>query len=80
MQTIMLHVVNEDPVVGEVEALPQTNDTMVKLTNPRRKDGKDIHYLEANVTTAIWPLHRIALIEIMATAEEEEIIGFVRER
>lgn len=79
MQTIMLHILNEDPVVGEVEKIPSSTDTLVMVTNPRRKDGKDIYYLEANVTNAIWPLHRIALMEIMPTSEEEEIIGFVRE-
>jgi predicted transcriptional regulator len=49
------------------------------LKNPRRKDGKDISYLEQNVTQVIWPLHKITFIEIIPGAEEEQIISFVRE-
>jgi len=69
---------NEDPVVGEIDKLPNAVDTVITLKNPRRKDGKDLIFLEANVTTAIWPISRLVLIEILPSTEEE-IIGFVRE-
>ena len=79
MPTVLIHIMNEDPVVGEIDKLPDPVDTIITVKNPRRRDGKDLFYLEANVSTVIWPLHRLVLIEIMPTAEEEEIIGFVRE-
>ena len=79
MPTVLIHIINEDPVVGEIDKLPDPVDTIITVKNPRRRDGKDLFYLEANVSTVIWPLHRLVLIEIMPTAEEEEIIGFVRE-
>ncbi len=79
MPTVLLHLPNEEPVVGEVDELPAPNDTMITVKNPRRRDGKDIHYLEPDVTTVIYPINRITLIEVLPTAEEEEIIGFVRE-
>ena len=79
MYTVLLHLNNEDPVVGEMEKLPESTDNFVQIRNPRRRDGKDLMYLEANVTNVIWPIHRIVFIEIMPTAEDEEIIGFVRE-
>ena len=78
MPTVLIHITNEDPVVGEMEKLPEPGDTLVILKNPRRKDGKDLFFLEANVTTAIWPINRLVLIEVMPSVEEE-IIGFVRE-
>jgi hypothetical protein len=79
MQTIIVHLANEDAVVGEVEELPQKNDTLVFLKNPRRKDGKDLPYLDQNVTQVVWPVHKISLIEVVPGAEEEQIISFVRE-
>jgi hypothetical protein len=79
MPTILMHIQNEDPVLGEVDELPSPGDTLVTVKNPRRRDGKDLHYLDANVTTVMWPVTRIVFIEIMPTGEEEEIIGFVRE-
>ncbi len=79
MPTVEIHIVNEDPVVGEIEKLPEATDTIITLKNPRRRDGKDLNNLEANVSTVIFPIHRLVFIEIMPSAEEEEIIGFVRE-
>jgi hypothetical protein len=79
MATVILHIANEDAVVGEVEELPQKNDTLIYIKNPRRKDGKDLNYLEQNVTQVIWPIHKLNLIEVVPGAEEEEIISFVRE-
>jgi hypothetical protein len=52
---------------------------MVTVNNPRRLDGKDLHYLAENVTSVIWPVARLNFIEIMPTREDEDIIGFVRE-
>ncbi len=77
--TLILHIPNEEPIAGEVEALPSPQDTMVTIKNPRRRDGKDIHYVEPEVTTIIIPLSRVTLIEVMPGPEEEEIIGFIRE-
>lgn len=77
--TVLLHLSGEDPVVGEVEELPSPTDTSITLSNPRRRDGKDLPYLESNVVTVVWPIHRVNFMEIMPTAEEERLIGFVRE-
>ncbi len=77
--TVMIHISNEDPVVGEIEEMPSPSDNSIIVNNPRRRDGKDLPYLEGNVVTVVWPMHRINFIEIMPSAEEEQIIGFVRE-
>jgi len=79
MPTVLVHINNEDPVLGEMEALPAVTDTMVVVKNPRRRDGKDLHYLEVNVNTVYWPISRINFIEVIPTGEEEQIISFVRE-
>jgi hypothetical protein len=77
--TLVLHVSGEESVVAEAEELPGPEATSITVKNPRRMDGKDLHYLDENVVTVIWPMHRINFIEILPTKEEEEIIGFVRE-
>lgn len=79
MITIIVHINNEDPVVGEVEDLPKPSDQIIMLKNPRKKDGKDIHYLEPNVNIVIWPFHRVTFIELIQDVEEDQIISFVRE-
>jgi hypothetical protein len=79
MPSVIIHFLNEDPIVGEIDALPTVVDTLVAVKNPRKKDGKDLPYLEPNVTQVIWPLARISFIEVMTSGAEEEIITFVRE-
>lgn len=79
MLTVIVHINNEDPVMGEIEELPGPSDQIILLKHPRKKDGKDLHYLEPNVTQVIWPIHRITFIELIQDVEEDEIISFVRE-
>ena len=77
--TLILHIMNADPVVGEVEELPNPSDTILTVNNPRLRDGKDVPYLAENVLTVIWPVEKLSFVEVIAGKEEEEIIGFVRE-
>jgi hypothetical protein len=77
--TVIIHPTGEEPIIGEVEQLPQPSDVSITLNSPRRIDGKELHYLSENVLTVIWPFNRLNFIEILPTKAEEEIIGFVRE-
>lgn len=76
---VLIHISGEDPVRGEVEELPTPQDAIITVNNPRHRDGKDLRYLLENVVTVIYPMHRVMFIEILPSAEEEKIIGFVRE-
>ena len=77
--TIILHIAGEPSIVGEVEELPKPTDTLLVVSNPRLRDGKDVHYLEHNVVKVIWPVDKLSLIEVLESEEEENLIGFVRE-
>lgn len=77
--TVVLHLAGDVPIMGEIEELPKPTDTLLIITNPRQRDGKDLHYLEHNVLKVIWPIDKLTLIEVIQSAEEEKIIGFVRE-
>ena len=77
--TIILHIIGETSILGELDELPKPADTILIVNNPRLRDGKDIHYLEHNVVKVIWPIDKIGLIEVLESQEEESLIGFVRE-
>ena len=77
--SLILHIVGEPSILGEVDELPKPSDNLIIVSNPRLRDGKDVHYLEHNVVKVMWPLSRITLIEIMESEDEEHLIGFVRE-
>lgn len=76
---VILHISNEEPILGDIEEMPKPGDSVLVLNNPRKRDGKDIPYLAADVTTVIWPWEKVNFLEIMPAEAEEEIIGFVRE-
>jgi len=79
MPTIILHIQNEDPVLGEVDELPSMADSMILVRNPRMRDGKELHYLNTEVNEVIWNLARVTFIEVMGGDSDDEIISFVRE-
>jgi hypothetical protein len=76
---IILHIQNQDPVLGDVDELPTTTDTLLIVHNPRKVDGKDLTNISENVVTVMWPVDRLNFIEILGGEEEDQIIGFVRE-
>ena len=76
---VLIHIHNSEPVFAEIDELPGSQDTLLKVNNPRLRDGKDLHYLATNVVTVFWPISQISFIEILPGEEEERIIGFVRE-
>ena len=77
--TVLIHIANEEPILGEMEKLPEPTDTNIVVHSPRMRDGKDLRYLAPNVTQVIWPFSRVVFIEIMPSGEEEKVVGFVRE-
>lgn len=76
---LVLHLTGEEPVIGEAEDVPAPTDISVRINNPRRMDGKELHYLSENVTVVIYPMTRVNFIEVLPSRDEEELIGFVRE-
>lgn len=77
--TVILHIPNEAAIAGEVEELPKPTDNIIVVTNPRQKDGKDLHYIDSGTVKVIWPLAKVGFIEVLGDSEGEKIIGFVRE-
>jgi len=77
--SIIIHLAGESAVIGEIDELPKNTDTIITVSNPRLRDGKDIHYIEPNVVKVIWPIAKLTLIEVLESEEEENLIGFVRE-
>lgn len=75
MQTLLIHIVNEEPILADAEALPSPSDQVVVCLHPRRRDGREVHYVLPEVQTIIIPWHRISFIEVMPSGQEEEIIS-----
>jgi len=78
-KTIVLHIMGEDPVLADLENDPQPGDSFLRVTNMRKRDGKDVPYLAAGVQSVIFPWHRITFVEVMPSEEERgNVIDFFR--
>lgn len=78
MVSIVLHINNEDAVECELDEMPAPSSQFLLVHNPRKRDGKDLHYLDEDVTSMIVPWHRVNFIQVLPSGDEEEVIGFIR--
>ncbi len=78
-KTCILHIVGEDPIVADLDREPEPGDAFVRVSNLRKRDGKDVNYLTAGVQAVIYPWHRITFLELMPSEEERgSVIDFFR--
>ncbi len=77
--TALVHISNLAPILCEIDEMPNPQDNILTMNNPRKRDGRDLDSIDADVTTLIYPWAGIMYIEIMSLEDEEEIVGFVRE-
>ena len=76
---VIIHLHNEDPVLADMDSLPNPVDQCIFITNPRRRDGRSVHYVTEGATSFIFPWSRITFIEIMQSEEDKEVVEFFRE-
>lgn len=77
--TVMIHLLNEDAVVGEIDDLPEAKDQVLRVSNVRRRDGREISYILPETNTVLYPWTRVHCVEVLPSEVEEEVISFVRE-
>ncbi len=77
--TVLVHMLNEDAIVGEIEELPEHNTPFLMISDPRLRDGREVSYFLPETKTVLLPWTRVHSIEILPTEEEEKIVTFVRE-
>ncbi len=77
--TVLLHIMNEDAVVGEIEEIPDPTQQFLALRSPRLRDGREVSYLLAETNTVLYPWSRIHCVEILPTENDEQIVTFIRE-
>ena len=77
--TVIVHTRNAEPMMAEIDEIPDPKDILIKLSNPRQRDGKDLIYLERNVVTVYWPWAEISFIELLPGETTEDVVSFIRE-
>ncbi len=78
-RTVIIHLTGEDPVVADLERDPQPSDNYLHVSNLRKRDGKDVHYLSPGVQSVVFPWNRITFVEFMVDEQERSnVIDFFR--
>lgn len=76
----LVHIVNDDPIMCDIDAMPEPTDMFVRIRNPRKRDGKLLELLADGATSFLYPWSRITFIELFEEeAQRENIVGFFRE-
>ncbi len=76
---VIIHVMNEDPILAEMESLPDPTHQSIVIQNPRRRDGRQLHYVTEGAMAFIFPWTRITFIEVMEPEEGKDVVEFFRE-
>lgn len=78
--SVIIHLVNEDPILADMETLPSETATCVAFTNPRKRDGKMAQWVTPGATAFILAMSRINFIEVMTSEEaKRSVVEFFRE-
>lgn len=76
----LVHLLNEDSVLCELDAMPKPSDHFIAVRNPRKRDGKPIDILAPGVTSIAYPWSRITFVEFFdEEVQREAVLGFFRE-
>ena len=75
----IVQLVEEDPIVGELEGPPDPAAHFVTVYNPRRRDGRTVAFLDSNVERVLFAWHRISHIQLLPDVDIEKVFSFVRE-
>jgi hypothetical protein len=76
MYNVVVHMLQEEPIEGEIEQLPAPNANFIAIHNPRKRNGKDptIEWIHPSNNTLLIPFNHIMGIEIGPRREGEEIV------
>ncbi len=77
--TLYVHINDGEPFLSEIDELPAPTTQFLVLNNPRQRDGKELRYLLDEVTQIILPWWRINYIEVMPSAETEDVFDIFGE-
>lgn len=76
---VLIHLLNEDPVAGDLDEMPEPGSSFVTVRNPRQRDGRPVAFLDRNVDTVLFAWSQIVFIQLLPQADLDNLYGFVRE-
>lgn len=76
----LIHVHNGDPILCELDEMPDPTHQFIRVRNPTRRDGKPLDLVDNRATSIAYPWSRITFVEFFnEESSREAVIGFFRE-
>lgn len=66
LRDVIVHLQNEQPLLADLPALPNSGDSCLVCTNLRGTDGKPPVFVGSSNSTFVFPLGHVRFIEIRA--------------
>ena len=67
---VIIHLINDLPVVADIDELPSGADRSIRCTNVRTVDGKRPNFIHDRNSTFVFPMSVIRLIEAPRAGSE----------
>lgn len=78
---VIVHVINEEAFIAEMEDMPPTGASFIVVANPRSRENKSLQWAMSGAVRFVFPMNRIAFIELMMSEQDREgIEPFYRDR
>lgn len=74
IRDVVLHLKGEQPLLGDLDAVPTATDTQIICTNLRLMNGSRPIFVDDSASTFVFPVDAVRFIEIPAKA----LAGFDR--
>ncbi|MGI8928031.1 MAG: hypothetical protein ACR2H0_01005 [Candidatus Limnocylindrales bacterium] len=71
ISNVIVHLINDLPILVDLDVLPAPTDRSIRCTNVRTVDGKRPSFIHDRHSTFVFPMSVVRLIE--APAEESEV-------
>jgi hypothetical protein len=71
LRDVVIHLLNEQPILADLIAEPTAVDTCLICTNLRTTNGKTPVFVEDGASTFVFPMAHIRFIEVRRVAVEE---------
>ncbi len=76
----LIHIMSEDPVLCELDEMPDPTHSFLRVRNAMRKDGKKLDMVDERTTSIAYPWTRITYVEFFNDeSAREAVMGFFRE-
>lgn len=77
--SVVIQLLDEEPIIGELEGWPDPATQFITVYNPRRRDGRTVAFLDSNVERVLFAWHRISHVQLLPDVDLDKVVSFVRE-